>query len=171
MILSVIDDQGAINNKTVNITILDTTDLSINSSHIFFSNTSAFINQTISIYATILNLKDSDSTATVNFYDGNPLFNTSRYLGYANVSISQDGNETVTIESNFSTIGTHNIYVVLSNIKPIDINEENNIAFNSIKIKKPKKETPGNLMLDIFLAIAILTIILFYIKKKNTAKM
>ena len=173
--LIVTDNEGATDTKTVNVTVSVAVsgliDLYIDSSDISFSNETPLINETVTVYAAIHNLGESNVTAIINFYDGDPSFNTSKFIGFFSVSVPPTGTNTATVEWIATTVGAHNIYVVISNCQPSETNEENNVAFNTLIVaEKATTETPANLVVYVFIAVIISTTILFYFKKRTTKK-
>lgn len=107
-------------------------DLMISPEDIVFSKQRLIEGDQVNINATIRNLGNLDTTATVNFYDGEP--NIGLLIDSKSISVNAHDSTLVTAQWN-TGLGYHNIYVLVQESVPIEPFSENNVANKSIIVE------------------------------------
>ena len=109
-------------------------DLTVTASDISFSSETPTVGEQITINATIHNVGDADAdSASILFYDGDPMNGTTIGEDVVNVSVNAAANASVSWIAN---AGVHEIYVLISSYNEfLEKNYTNNLASKSITVR------------------------------------
>ena len=109
-------------------------DFSVENTDISFTDQNPSVGDDIAIYAMISNNGDKEGSVMVKFYDGNPSSNLypSSLIESTVIELSSGESELVSVDWSVVEEGSHDMYVVISDIDAVETDVSDNEAYTSL---------------------------------------